>query len=231
VTGRESEDRRSGHQTANVEAEAECVKSGYDSGCMKLCFKSLAVFQMSGEGTSRQDKMDFRKNAVDPLGCPQEEMRSLCSGRFDYKRYDGTGGRNLQFFSDVFASGLPGLPSNSAVNGDGIPRISSKRHIPLQNGVGYTDVRSAASSMNALLRTPIRAFADMTDRGDTGTNPCNIAADTFEFHLLAQFGNIAGIRAGIPTVCHIREWLESEYGVAAFMLDAADRTVCVSTPF
>ena len=44
----------------------------------------------------------------------------------------------------------------------------------------------------------------------------------------SQFGNPAGIRAGIPTVCHIREWLESEYGIASFMLDVADRTVCVS---
>ena len=44
----------------------------------------------------------------------------------------------------------------------------------------------------------------------------------------AQFGNLAGIRAGIRTVCHIREWLESEYGISSFMLDAADRTVFVS---
>lgn len=44
----------------------------------------------------------------------------------------------------------------------------------------------------------------------------------------AQFGNLAGRRAGIPTVCHIREWIDSEYGVSAFLLDAADRTVCVS---
>ena len=44
----------------------------------------------------------------------------------------------------------------------------------------------------------------------------------------AQLGNVAGLRAGVSTVCHVREWLESEYGIASFMLDLADRTVCVS---